>query len=291
MNSSTYHLHLVSDATGETINSIARACLVQFEGINIQEHFWSLIRTQRQLDMVLEGIRHWPGMVLYTFVDENLRRNLTMFCCKQNIRCISVLDPVMSALSIFLGMPSGSDPGRQHVLDANYFSRIDAVNFALAADDGNRLDLVPEADVLVLGVSRTSKTPTCVYLANRGIQAANIPIIPGIPFPLDLNTLEKPMIVGLTKDPESLIEIRRTRMKLLQEGETTQYVDPETVRDEVQQARRLFARIGCPVIDVSRRSVEETASEIMMLLTKKALLKEISPDVSPPSPLPQRKDD
>lgn len=289
MNPPQFHIHLVSDATGETINSIVRACLVQFENVTVTEHFWSLIRSQRQLDLVYEGLRHWPGIVLYTFVDERLRNNLTDFCRQKNIRCISVLDPVMNALSNFFGAISSRDPGRQHVLDANYFARIEAVNFALAADDGNRLDIVGDADVLVLGVSRTSKTPTCVYLANRGIQAANIPIIPGIPLSIDPAELKKPLIVGLTKDPESLVEIRRSRMRMLEGADSTQYVDPEKVRDEVQDARRLFARLGCPVIDVSRRSVEETASEIMMLLTKRALLKETLAD-NPTQP-PTRKDD
>lgn len=285
----SFHIHLVSDATGETINSISRACLAQFENIAVQEHFWSLIRSQRQLDLVLEGIRHWPGIVLYTFVDESLRKNLIDFCRKEKIRCISVLEPVMNALSNFFGVSSLHDPGRQHVLDANYFSRIEAVNFALATDDGNRLDLVPDADVLVLGVSRTSKTPTCVYLANRGVQAANIPIIPGMSLPIKVEDLDKPLIIGLTKDPDSLVEIRRSRLKLFHEGETTQYVDLDLVRDEVRQAQRLFARLGCPVLDVSRRSVEETASEIMMLLTKRALLRETLPDYDHQPP--ERKDD
>lgn len=279
-----YHIHLVSDATGETINGIARACLVQFDPVDLHEHFWSLVRTQRQLDLVLEGIKHWPGIVLFTLVDEALRRNLVDFCRKEKIRCLSVLDPVMNALSQFFGAVSLRDPGRQHILDATYFSRIEAVNFALATDDGNRLENVPDADVVILGVSRTSKTPTCVYLANRGIQAANIPLVPGIDPPLDLAKLDKPLIVGLTKDPESLVDIRRTRMRLGQESPLTDYVDPERVREEVKQARRLFARLGCPVIDVTRRSVEETASEIIMLLTKRALLRETSKPMEPSTP-------
>jgi len=269
-----YHIHLVSDATGETINSIARACLVQFEDIRAQEHFWSLIRTRRQLNIVLDGIRQWPGIVLYTFVDKDLQKELTHFCQNENTPCIAVLEPVMKGLSRYFGARSTHDPGRQHALDANYYSRIDAINYALATDDGNRLDAAPEADVIVIGVSRTSKTPTCVYLAHRGIQAANIPIIPGLPLPLDLTKLEKPLIVGLTKDAEGLVEIRKSRMKLLQEDEMTSYIDLEKVREEVQEARRIFARLGCPVIDVSRRSVEETSSEIMMLLNKRTLEKE-----------------
>ncbi len=275
MTDSELHLHLVSDATGETINGIARACLSQFDNVAIQEHFWSLIRTRRQLDIVMEGIRQWPGMVLYTFVDEELRRALTDFCRRNNLPNVSVLEPVMAAMTNYFGVPSSRSPGRQHVLDAGYFARIDAVNFALAQDDGNRIENISEADVVVAGVSRTSKTPVCVYLAHRGILAANVPIIPGIPLAVDLTQVDGPPIVGLTKDPESLVEIRRSRMHLLQQSEMSQYIDPEKVREEVQEARRFFSRLGCPVIDVTRRSVEETAAEIMMLLNKRALARDI----------------
>lgn len=271
----TRHIHLVSDATGETINSIARACVAQFDNVEVQEHFWSLIRSPRQLDMVMEGIRGWPGLVLYTFVDETLRRRLEEFCRTQNITSIAVLDPVLKGMAAHFGVASAQAPGKQHALDAEYFARIDAMDYALAQDDGHATEKLDEADVIILGVSRTSKTPTCVYLANRGIKAGNIPLIPGHPMPIELTKLGKPMIVGLTKDPDSLVEIRRNRLHLLQQNEETQYVDPEKVREEVQDARRFFARIGCPVIDVTRRSIEETAAEIIMLLNKRALEKEL----------------
>ena len=270
MTSDTHHLHLVSDATGETIHSIARACLAQFEEADVQEHFWSLIRTRRQLDIVLEGLRQWPGLVLYTFVDVSLRDTLTEFCRQKGLPCVAVLEPILAAMTNFFGQTSTQTPGRQHVLDANYFARIDAVNFAMATDDGNRHENIGDADVIVLGVSRTSKTPTCVYLANRGIWAANIPIVPGVPLPVDLKDLKKPFIVGLTTDPASLVDTRRSRLRFLQGDDASPYIDPEKVREEVQEARRLFARLGCPVIDVTRRSVEETASEIMMLLNRRA---------------------
>lgn len=269
-----FHIHLVSDATGETINNIVRACLAQFENIQPQEHFWSLIRTPRQLDLVLESIRQWPGMVLYTFVDEDLRRRLQDFCREQGLPGISVLDPVLNAMASHFGVSSAHEPGKQHVLDAGYFARIDAMDYALALDDGHGAAKLSEADVVILGVSRTSKTPTCVYLANRGIKAANIPIIPGQSLP-DTTSLKKPLLVGLTKDPDSLVEIRRSRLKLLQEDKETTYIDPEYVREEVQEARRFFARIGCPVIDVTRRSIEETAAEIMMLLSRRDLTEQV----------------
>jgi regulator of PEP synthase PpsR (kinase-PPPase family) len=270
----SFHIHLVSDATGETINNIARACLAQFGDIEPQEHFWSLIRTPRQLELVTEGISQWPGMVLYTFVDEKLRRQLQKFCRDEKLPGISVLDPVLTAMAGYFGVSSAHEPGKQHVLDADYFARIDAMDYALAQDDGHGAARLADADVLILGVSRTSKTPTCIYLANRGIKAANIPLIPDQPFP-EVDALTKPLIIGLTKDPDSLVEIRRNRLKLLNEKEETHYTDPEKVREEVQNARRFFSRIGCPVIDVTRRSIEETAAEIMMLLNRRALEKSI----------------
>jgi regulator of PEP synthase PpsR (kinase-PPPase family) len=271
MDQEIQHIHLVSDATGETINAIARACLVQFEGIEIQEHYWSLVRTSRQLALVMEGIQHWPGLVLYTFVDEKLQRTMKEFCRKENVPSHAVLEPILTTMASFFGRPFSADPGRQHALDSTYFQRIDAMDFALAQDDGNKLDRLKEADVVVLGVSRTSKTPTCVYLAYRGIRAANIPIIPGIPLDLTLFQADGPLIVGLTKDVDSLIETRRTRLKFFQQEDGTHYTDPEKVREEVQEARRLYARLGCPVIDVTRRSIEETSAEIMMLLNKRRL--------------------
>lgn len=268
MTDSVHHLHLVSDATGETIGTIARACLVQFEGIRPAEYFWSLIRTRRQLEMVFDGLSQRPGLVLYTFVDDDLRLALEGFCQSRGLPCVSVLDPVLKSMAGYFGKAFTHDPGRQHTLDANYFARIDAMDFALAQDDGNGAERLRDADVVILGVSRTSKTPTSLYLANRGIKAANIPIVSGCPLPEELNALSNKLIVGLTKDPDSLVEIRRNRLKHLHESQETSYADPDQVRDEVQQARRLFARMNIPVIDVTRRSIEETAAEILMLLAR-----------------------
>jgi len=264
-----HHIHLVSDATGETINSLARAGLAQFENVQVQEHFWNLIRNRRQLEMVMDGIRQWPGLVLYTFVDEELRRSLEEFCREQNIMGVPVLAPVLIAMAGYFGMPSGHIPGRQHVMDAEYFARIDAMDFAMASDDGHGAEELVQADVILLGVSRTSKTPTCLYLAGRGIKAANIPLIPGHPLPTEVAKLAKPLIIGLTKDPDSLAETRRQRLHSLQPEARTSYIDPEQVREEVQEARRFFARLNCPVIDVTRRSIEETAAEIIMLLNRR----------------------
>ncbi len=264
-----FHLHLVSDATGETINSVARACVIQFDQVRPIEHFWNLVRTERQLDMVIDGIKSHPGLVMFTLVDEPLRRRLQDVCRELQVPCIPVLDPLINALAAHLGLESQRQPGRQHALDAEYFGRMDAMEFALSHDDGQSTWDLHEADVLLMGVSRTSKTPTCIYLANRGIKAANIPIVPGCPLPPEIEKLTRPLIVGLTKDPDRLIQIRRNRLKLLNQGETSTYVDPEVVRREVQEARRMFSRRGWPVIDVTRRSIEETAAEIMMLLARR----------------------
>ena len=277
-----FHLHLVSDATGETINSVARACVIQFDDVRPVEHFWNLVRTERQLDMVLEGVQENRGLVMFTLVDEKLRRRLQDFCREVQVPCIPVLDPLINALAAFLGVESQRQPGRQHALDAEYFGRMDAMDFALAHDDGQSSWDLHEADVILMGVSRTSKTPTCIYLANRGIKAANIPIVPGCPMPPEIEKLTRPLVVGLTKDPDRLVQIRRNRLKLLNQNESSTYVDPEVVRAEVTDARRMFTRRGWPVIDVSRRSIEETAAEIMMLLARRQ-----SGGLAPQTPPPQ----
>jgi len=261
-----FHLHLVSDATGETVNSIAKACVSQFDDVQPQEHFWNLVRTPRQLEMVFEGIRTSPGLVMFTLVDESLRRRLEDFCRETQCPCVSVLDPLISALGTYLGVESQRQPGRQHMLDAEYFSRMDAMEFTLAHDDGQATWDLHESDVVLVGVSRSSKSPTCIYLANRGIKAANVPYVPGCPLPPELDQIISPLIVGLTNDPDRLLQIRRNRLRLLNPNVDSTYADPEVVKQEVTEARRYFARKGWPVIDVSRRSIEETAAEILMLL-------------------------
>ncbi len=261
-----FHLHLVSDATGETINSVARACVVQFEGIEPVEHTWSLIRTSGQMDKVLLALTANPGIVLFTLVNEDLRSQLRDGCRRLQMPCIPVLDPVIGALAGFLGLQASGRPGGQHELDAEYFARIDAMTFALAHDDGQSARNYDEADVILIGVSRTSKTPTCIYLANRGIKAANVPIVPGCPIPPELMNARRPLVIGLTKDPGQLIQIRRNRLRLLAQDDQTDYVDPESVREELAQARRLCAEHRWPVLDVTRRSIEETAAAIIQLL-------------------------
>jgi hypothetical protein len=261
----TFHLHLVSDATGETINSVARACLVQFEDWQAVEHVWSMIRTERQIDKVLAGVEANPGVVLFTLVDGKLRDKLQAGCRAAKVSCIPVLDPVLGALSGYLHAESRNLPGRQHALDAEYFARIEAMNFTLAHDDGQMTRDIDTADVVLVGVSRTSKTPTCLYLANRGLKAANVPIVPGVKLPPELDTLERPLVVGLTHNPDALVALRRNRLRMLNETTETDYTDPDAVKAEIAAARRLFVSRGWSVLDVSRRSIEETAAEIMQL--------------------------
>ncbi len=261
----THHLHLVSDATGETIHSVARACLVQFEGVEPLEHVWSLIRTPGQMQKVAAAIEANPGPVLFTLVNDKLRSSLIEACRRIGVPCIPVLDPVIHVLAATFEVEMSGRPGLQHMLDAEYFSRIDAMNYALSHDDGQGVTGLNEADVVLVGVSRTSKTPTCLYLANRGIKAANIPVVPGCPMPEELIRAKQPLIVGLTKDPARLVQVRRNRLRLISgpEHQATDYVDPDTVREEVAFARRLCAKYGWPVIDVTKRSIEETAASIL----------------------------
>jgi [pyruvate, water dikinase]-phosphate phosphotransferase / [pyruvate, water dikinase] kinase len=264
-----FHLHLISDSSGETINSVARAALSQFDNVEPIEHFWNLVRTERQLALVIEEIERFPGVVMVTLVDDTLRAKLMERCRELQMPCVPVLDPVMNALALYLDQERHSEPGRQHILDAAYFSRIEAMDFALANDDGQIGQRLNEADVVLIGVSRTSKTPTCIYLGNRGIKAANIPYVPNAPLPEALEKATRPMIVGLTKDPDRLVQIRQQRLRMLNQNDETDYTDPDKVRAEVLEARRFFAKNGWPVIDVTRRSIEETAAEIMMLLSRR----------------------
>ena len=265
MTSQDFHLHLVSDATGETVQSVARACLVQFEEAAPIEHIWTLVRNERQIDEVIEAIEANPGFVLFTMVNVNIRTRLQAACQRLQIPCISVLQPIMSALGGFLQVEGQARPGRQHLLDGEYFERISAMDYAMTHDDGQGVWNLEEADVVLLGVSRTSKTPTCIYLANRGIKAANIPIVPGVELPPEVFDLTSPLVIGLTNDAGNLLHVRRNRLRMMNEQDETTYVDPVAIAEEVTQAKRLFTAQNWPIIDISRRSIEETAAAIIQL--------------------------
>jgi regulator of PEP synthase PpsR (kinase-PPPase family) len=266
-----FHVHLVSDSTGETVSSVARACLVQYEGIFVQEHVWSLVRTKGQMEKVMQAVERDRGPVLYTLVDPDLRDQVRDACRSLQLPCVGVLDQAMSVLGLHFHSKSEQWPGRQHQLDDDYFDRIDAMHYTQAHDDGQSTHDLDDADVILVGPSRTSKTPTCMYLANRGVRAANVPLVPEVPPPVELETAKRPLVVGLITDPERLVQIRVNRLRLLQQETESEYTDMERVQSEIHAARRLYARHKWSTIDVTRRSIEETAAAILqMLATKRA---------------------
>ncbi len=266
-----FHLYLVSDATGTTLQGLSRAALSQFEGIEPTERFWPMIRSEMQLDRAISDIQKNPGPVLFTFVDKKLRRKLQAACAELDVPCMPVLDPILRTMSSYLGLQSKGVPGLQHSLDEAYFDRIDAVDFALSYDDGRNLEGLEEADVILVGVSRTSKTPTCIFLARRGIRAANIPLVPNVPFPDRISEFKKPLFIGLTESPKRLENLRRSRLQAEDDHKhytENEYLDLEAIEEEIRKARRLFTKNKWPVIDVTRKSVEETTAEIYALLQR-----------------------
>lgn len=261
-----FHVHLVSDSTGETLNAMARAVCAQFEHVLPIEHIYALVRSQRQLDRALADIEEAPGVVIHTIFDEGLRGSLEDGCRRLDMPCIAALDPLISAMSRYLGASISRRIGAQHALDNDYFNRMDALNYAIGHDDGQGGQDLEQADVVLVGVSRTSKTPTCIYLAHRGIRAANVPLVPHRPPPEKLLELKHALVVGLTVSPDRLLEIRKNRLLSLKETRESTYTDPDAIRTEIIAARRLYERQGWPVIDVTRRSVEETAAAVLNLL-------------------------
>jgi len=263
------HLHLLSDSTGETLDMVAKACLAQFDNVEALHHLWPMVRSEGHVDRILDDVARRPGLVLYTVVNPGIRRDLERKCRQRGIHAVPVLDPVIGALAAASGEQAKGRPGRQHALDAAYFARVDAIQFTIAHDDGVGAENWEEADVILVGVSRTSKTPTSIYLANRGFKVANVPLVPESPPPPALFGLHHPMAVGLTTNIERLIQIRRNRLLSLNQAPETDYVDVEAVNAELAFARRLFADNGWPVIDVTRRSIEETALAIVKLYAER----------------------
>ena len=264
------HLHLVSDSTGETLEMVAKAVLAQFEDIEVNRHFWPMVRSRQHLDRIVPEISANPGLVLFTLVNEETRARLEEHCRQLALPAVPALDAVTEALEAQLGQEAHGRPGRQHLMDEAYFRRVDAIHYTIAHDDGVGHDNWEEADIVLAGVSRTSKTPTSIYLANRGYKTANIPIVIESPPPEALFGLRNPLVVGLTTAPDRLVQIRRNRLLSLHEDTETSYADDERVREEVKYARRMFADNGWPVIDVTRRSIEETAAAAIRLLGQRA---------------------
>ena len=263
------HLHLLSDSTGETLENIAKAALAQYDDVETVRHFWPMVRTEAHLERILQEIAQNPGLVVFTLVNPATRRILEQRCLALGLPAVAPLDPVNDALSGLLGQQAKARPGRQHVLDAAYFARVDAIQWTIAHDDGIASEEWEEADIVLAGVSRSSKTPTSIYLANRGYKTANIPIVVESPPPLNLYKLTNPLIVGLTTSADRLIQVRRNRLLSLNQQPDTSYVEEEAVMRELAFARRMFADNGWPVIDVTRRSIEETAAAIIALCNQR----------------------
>ena len=263
------HLHLLSDSTGETLEMIAKAALAQFDDAEVIRHFWPMVRSRQHLDRIVAELAESPGLVLYTLVNAETRLWLEERCRTMGLPHVAALDAVTAALEDRLGVEAKARPGRQHAMDEAYFARVDAIHFTIAHDDGIGWENWEEADIVLAGVSRTSKTPTSIYLANRGFKVANIPLVVESPPPTSLSELRHPLVVGLTTAPKRLIEIRRNRLLSLNETTETAYVDEDKVEREVAFARRLFADNGWPVIDVTRRSIEETAAAIIRLMAER----------------------
>jgi regulator of PEP synthase PpsR (kinase-PPPase family) len=264
---SYFHLHLISDATGETLITVARAAAAQYAKVSPVEHVHPLVRTQKQLDRVLAEIEEAPGIVLYTLLEENLVARLEGKSRELGLPCLSILGPVLHLFQAYLGAETTHKVGAQHTLNAEYFRRIDALNYTMMHDDGQLHDDLEEADVVLVGVSRTSKTPTSIYLANRGVKTANVPLVPGVPLTSSVERLQHPLVVGLFATPERIVQIRQNRLLGLKvERDDDQYIDRQAVTEEIAASRRLCAKHNWPLIDVTRRSIEETAAAVLALL-------------------------
>ncbi|HUE10440.1 MAG TPA: pyruvate, water dikinase regulatory protein [Steroidobacteraceae bacterium] len=262
-----FHLHLVSDATGETLITVARAAAAQYAKMMPVEHVHPLVRTQKQLDRVLAEVEEAPGIVLYTLLEEDLVERLEAKCRELGLPCLSILGPVLHLFQAYLGAETTHKVGAQHTLNAEYFRRIDALNYTMLHDDGQQGDDLEEADVVLVGVSRTSKTPTSIYLANRGVKTANVPLVPGVPVSSNVERLEHPLVVGLYATPERIVQIRQNRLLGLKvHRDDDQYIDRQAVTEEIAASRKLCARHNWPLIDVTRRSIEETAAAVLALL-------------------------
>ncbi len=263
-----FHVHLVSDSTGETLNAMLKATASQFAAAKPLEHIYALIRSRAQMEKTLAEIEASPGLVLYTVINPELRRLLEIRCSELQTPAISVLDPLLHAFTDYLGHETTLRAGAQHELNDAYFKRIGALDYTLSHDDGQMTWDLETADVVLIGVSRTSKTPTCMYLANRGIKAANIPLVPTAEPPPELFTLRKPLVVGLVASPERLSQIRESRLGGLNAGDAVEdYSDLDLIRQEVLRAKRLCTKYRWPMIDVTRKSVEETAAAILTKLS------------------------
>lgn len=263
-------MHLVSDSTGETLRAVSNAAAAQFTEVEYEQTTYPMVRTKTQLERVLASIKKDKGVVLCTLVDEKLQEDLQEFCIREKISYMPVMESIVNLLEKDTGLSAINKPGGQHVLNDEYFKRIEAINYTLEHDDGEGQKNLEAADVIVVGVSRTSKTPTCIYLANKGIKAANYPLVPNVGISEELKSVKRPTVVALITSAQTLVEIRTKRaLELGLKDKKTDYTNIHKVEEEVIAAKRIFANKGWPVIDITRRSVEETASAIMNIISLK----------------------
>jgi [pyruvate, water dikinase]-phosphate phosphotransferase / [pyruvate, water dikinase] kinase len=256
---------MISDATGETLAAIAKAARVQYSQFRAIEHAHPLVRTRREMDRAIRDIEADPGIVLYTLVNAELIGALEDTCRRLNLPCVPVLQPILQVLEAYLGTPSTPAVGAQHALDADYFRRIEALNFTMMHDDGHLPPRLDDADIILLGISRTSKTPTSIYLANRGFKTANVPLVRGVPVPPQLETVKRALVVGLIASADRIAQVRHHRVLEHFQSHVEDYVDRDAIAAEIAETRQLCARHGWPLIDVTRRSIEETAAAIVRL--------------------------
>ena len=264
--SNTYEIYLVSDSTGETLDRIFLALKAQFNKIKYRVHQFSFTRTKNQILKIIDICKKKNSIILYTIVDVKLARFLTSICEKEKIPCFSVLGDLVLSFSKLLKQKASHVQSGQHVLNEEYYRRIEAIQFTMNHDDGNSIEDIKKSDIILLGVSRTSKTPTSIYLANRGYKTSNIPLVNQHSLPNVLKENPKlKCVIGLTTEPERLVDIRRNRMNFLKEKETTTYTSLEKISREVKEAKKIFKKYNWPTVDVTRKSVEETAASVIKI--------------------------
>ena len=265
-NRNFFHIHLVSDSTGETLLTVSRAAAARYDNIHAIEHVYPLVRSAVQMERVINEIESAPGIVLFTLVDDTLAKRLESACAEFSLPCRNVLDPLHDVFQAYLNLPLSGRIGGQHALDTDYFRRIEALNYTMLHDDGQLPEDLETADVILLGISRTSKTPTSIYLANRGIKTVNVPLVPSLPFPERLKHVVTPMVLALIASPDRILQIRKNRLVSLNASDQDNpYVDRRAIAEEIAFTKRLCAETGWPLIDVTRRSIEETAAEVISL--------------------------
>ncbi len=262
-----YNVYLVSDSTGETLDRIFLSLKSQFENFEYEKKEFAFVRTQQQIDKIItECINLENSLILYTIVESKLAKYISTQSEKNNVPCFGILGNLILSFSKLLNQKAIHKPSAQHVLDDDYYKRIEAIQFTMSHDDGKKIDDINNADVILLGVSRTSKTPTSIYLANRGYKTINIPLILDQKVPKDLFSNEKVCVVGLVADPERLADIRRNRVAIMKDHKLKEYTDLDYIKKEVGDSKSLFKRNNWPIIDVTRKSVEETAASILKII-------------------------